>query len=207
MNKPKFIFSVAAFFVVCLFSVTNFSAQTETQQRQAEPSYEVVLHLLTASNISSDKNSVPQSLSNVVKKLKTNYTFSNYRLASTYLGRIANTGNFEFKIVSNEASQDQENYVPIFSEWSLVALRNLPNEKGQNSIQFQSFRFGRRVPVRTATLKDESGKTSDVVNYEQIGLNMQKFSVSENVPTIVGSLSTAKPDELMFLVLTVKPAE
>jgi hypothetical protein len=207
MNKPKFIFSVVAFFVVCLFSATNFSAQTETQQRQAEPSYEVVLHLLTASNISSDKNSVPQSLSNVVKKLKTNYTFSNYRLASTYLGRIANTGNFEFKIVSNEASQDQENYVPIFSEWSLVALRNLPNEKGQNSIQFQSFRFGRRVPVRTATLKDESGKTSDVVNYEQIGLNMQKFSVSENVPTIVGSLSTAKPDELMFLVLTVKPAE
>ena len=198
MNKPKFIFSVVAFFVVCLFSATNFSAQTETQQRQAEPSYEVVLHLLTASNISSDKNSVPQSLSNVVKKLKTNYTFSNYRLASTYLGRIANTGNFEFKIVSNEASQNQENYVPVFSDWSLGTLRKLPNEKGQNSIEFQSFRFGQRVPVKTS---------AGVVNYEQIGLTMVKFSVPENVQTIVGSLSAAKPDELMFLVLTVKPAE
>jgi hypothetical protein len=198
MNKPKFIFSIAAFFFICLLSFSTSFAQTENQPKQAEPSYEVVLHVLAASNIANDKTSVPQSLSNVVKKLKTTYTFSNYKLASTYLGRIANTGNFEFKIVSNEASQNQENYVPIFSEWSLGALRNLPNEKGQNSIQFQSFRFGQRVPVKTS---------AGVVNYEQIGLTMVKFSVPENVPTIVGSLSAAKPDELMFLVLTVKPAE
>lgn len=207
MNKPKISFPIAAFLFLCLFSLTNSFAQTEAPQRQAEPSYEVVLHILTASNAAADKNSVPPALSNVVKNLKNTYAFSNYKLTSTYLGRIANTGNFEFKIVSNEANQNQENYVPVFSEWSLVALRNFLNEKGQNSIQFQSFRFGQRVPIRTASLKDESGKTSNIINYEQIGLTMQKFSVPENVPTTVGSLSTAKPDELMFLVLTVKPVE
>jgi hypothetical protein len=36
---------------------------------------------------------------------------------------------------------------------------------------------------------------------------MQRFGVPENVPTIVGTLSTTKPNELMFLVLTVNPAQ
>ncbi|MDQ3180486.1 MAG: hypothetical protein M3Q33_08200 [Acidobacteriota bacterium] len=207
MTKPKTIFTTAAFFIVCLMSLTNSFAQTETRQRQAEPSYEVVLHILTASNSASDKMSVPPTLSNVVKKLKTIYSFSNYRLDSTYLQRVANTGNIEFKSVTNEANQNQENYIPIFSEWTLGGLQSLPDSKGQNSIQFQNFRFGQRIPIRTSSYKDENGKTNNVVNYEQIGLTMQRFGVPENVPTIVGSLSTTKPDELMFLVLTVKPAQ
>lgn len=198
MTKSKTIFTTAAFFIVCLLSLTNSFAQTETKQRQAEPSYEVVLHILTASNTASEKTSIPQTLSNVVKKLKTIYSFSNYRLDSTYLQRVANTGNIEFKSVSNEANQSQDNYIPIFSEWTLGGLQSLPNSKGQNSIQFQNFRFGQRVPIRTQT---------GVFNYEQIGLTMQRFGVPENVPTIVGSLSTVKPNELMFLVLTVNPAQ
>lgn len=198
MTKPKTIFTTVAFFIICLLSLTNSFAQTETKQRQAEPSYEVVLHILTASNTESEKTSIPQTLSNVVKKLKTIYSFSNYRLDSTYLQRVANTGNIEFKSVSNEANQNQDNYIPIFSEWTLGGLQSLPNSKGQNSIQFQNFRFGQRVPIRTQT---------GIFNYEQIGLTMQRFGVPENVPTIVGSLSTAKPNELMFLVLTVNPAQ
>ncbi len=196
MTKPKTIFTTAAFFIVCLLSLTNSFAQTETKQ-QAEPTYEVVLHILTASNTASDKTSVPPTLSNAVKKLKTIYSFSNYRLDSTYIGRIANTGNFEFKSISNSSSQNQGNSLPIFSEWTLGGLRNLPDANGQNSIQFQNFRFGQRIPI----------SSSGGVNYEQIGLTIQRFGMSENVPTVVGSLSTAKPDELMLLVLTVKPAQ
>ena len=198
MTKPKIIFTTAAFFIVCLLSLTNSFAQTETKQRQAEPSYEVVLHILTASDTASEKTSIPPTLSNVVKKLKTIYSFSNYRLDSTYLQRVANTGNIEFKSISNEANQNQDNYIPIFSEWTLGGLQSLPNSKGQNSIQFQNFRFGQRVPIRTQT---------GIFNYEQIGLTMQRFGVPENVPTIVGTLSTTKPNELMFLVLTVNPAQ
>ncbi len=197
MTKPKTIFTTAAFFIVCLLSLTNSFAQTETKQ-QAEPTYEVVLHILTASNTASDKTSVPPTLSNAVKKLKTIYSFSNYRLDSTYIGRIANTGNFEFKSISNSSSQNQGNSLPIFSEWTLGGLQSLPNSKGQNSIQFQNFRFGQRVPIRTQT---------GIFNYEQIGLTMQRFGVPENVPTIIGTLSTTKPNELMFLVLTVNPAQ
>jgi hypothetical protein len=205
MNKPKIIFSIAALLFVCLLNLTNSFAQTPGKQ-QTEPSYEVVLQVLTASNTTVAKSvTVPQTLSNVVKKLRTNYSFSNYGLTSTYFQRIANRGNLEFKGVSNEPNQDI--YAPIFSEFSLGQLQNLPDANGQNSISIQSFRFGRKVPVKTADYKNETGKSNSVVNYESVGLSMQRLNLSLNTPTIIGNLSTSKSDELMFLVLTVKPVE
>jgi len=205
MNKPKFIFSIAAFLFVCLLSFTTSFAQTPNKQ-QSEPSYEVVLQVLIASNTAADKSvAVPQTLSNVVKKLKTNYPFSNYRLNLTYLQRIADTGNIELRSVSNEPNQDI--YAPVFSEFTLGQLQNLPDAKGQNSISIQNFRFGQRVPIKSASYTTESGKPNSVVNYDQIGLSMRKLNLSENTPTVVGTLSTSKPDELMFVVLTVKPVE
>lgn len=205
MNKPKFFFSIATFFLVCLVSFTTSFAQTPVRQ-QSEPSYEVVLQVLIASNSAVDKSvAAPQTLSNVIKKLKTNYTFSNFRLASTYLQRVANTGDMQFKGVSNEPNQNV--YTPVFSEWTLGRLTSMPDSGGQNSISIQNFRFGQRVPVKTASYKDDSGKSNDVTNYESVGLTMHKLSLPVNVPTAVGNLSTAKPEEMMFLVLTVKPVE
>jgi len=203
MNKPRFLFSITAFFFICLLSFSTSFAQTETKQ-QAEPVYEIVLQTLAASNNQSEKTGVPPSLANVLKKLKTDYSFNNYRLTSTYIQRIANTGGVEFKSVSSEVNQNQDNYAPVFSEWSLGGLRNFPSSKGQNSIQFQNFRFGQRVPIKTANYTGESGKLSSVVNYEQIGLTLNRFGLTENMPTVIGSLSTAN-GEIMFLVLTVKP--
>ena len=202
MNKPKFLFSIIAFFFVCLLSFSTSYAQSETKQLP-EPVYEIVLQTLAGSNNQSEKTGVPpSSLASVLKKIKTDYSFTNYRLISTYIQRIANTGGVEFKSVANEPNQD--NNTPVFSEWALGGLRNFPNSKGQNSIQFQNFRFGQRVPIRTASYKDESGKLSSVVNYEQIGLSLNRFGLTENTPTVIGSLSTAN-GEIMFLVLTVKP--
>ncbi|MEP7039554.1 MAG: hypothetical protein ABI891_14570 [Acidobacteriota bacterium] len=204
MNKTKILFLIT---LVCLFGLTNIFAQTQNQPPQAEPSYEVVLHILNASNNSAGKSSVPQSLSNVVKKLKTIYSYSNYSLDSTYLERIANSGVLDFKGVSKKSDQNQENYASVFTDWTFNSLRRLPNEQGKNSIQFESFRFGQRVPIITSVSTDTNGKTNNIINYEQIGLTMKSLSLPENVPTIIGSLSTSKPDELIFLVLTVKPTE
>jgi hypothetical protein len=205
MNKPKLIFSTATFLFVCLLSFTTSFAQTPTKQ-QSESSYEVVLQVLIASNSAADKSAVvSQTLSNVVKKLKANYTFSNYRVASTYLQRVANTGDMQFKGISNEPNQNV--YAPIFSEWMLGRLTNMPDSNGQNSISIQNFRFGQRVPVKTATFRDDNGKSNDVTNYESVGLTMQKLSLPINTPTTIGNLSTSKSDEMMFLVLTVKPVE
>ncbi|MGI8787416.1 MAG: hypothetical protein ACR2HG_06625 [Pyrinomonadaceae bacterium] len=208
MFKTKIAFSIAAFFAVCLFGLINCLAQNQTAKTQIEPSYEVILQTVVGSNNSNAKTEIPQTLSSLLKNLKAYYSYSNYHLTSTFLQRVASRGTIEFKGVFREAVQNQDANFSVFSEWTLNDLQSLPNAKGQNSIQFQNFRFGQRVPVTTSSNLDvATGKTNSVVNYEQIGLTLQKFSLPENAPTVIGSLSTSKPDEMMFLILTVKPAD
>jgi hypothetical protein len=207
MTKSKIAFSIAAFFSVGLLSLTNCFAQTPSTKNQIETSYEVVLQTLIASNATNNKSDIPQMFVGAVKKLKANYPYSNYRLGATFYQRVANTGAIELRSVSNEIIPDQERSYSIFSEWTLNNLQNLPDAKGQNLIQFQSFRFGQRIPIITSSVKDANGKINSVVNYEQVGVTIQKLSLAENVPTVIASLSTWKPNELMFLVLTIKSAE
>ncbi len=193
MTKLKFAFSIAAF--VLLLSLTDSFAQNPLKT-QAEPSFDVILQTVVASNNPIDKSDIPQTLSGVIKKLRADFPFSNYRLTSTYVQRVANLGNVEFKGVSNETNQNQDKNPATFSDWSLVGLENLLDEKGQATIQIQKFRFGQRVPIIV----------SSTVAYESVGFTT-KFSLTKNVPTVVGSVTTAMPDELMFVILTVKSAE
>ena len=203
MNKPKFIFKLFLFLTV--LSVSNSFAQTNSKPIQAEPCYEVILQLLTASNNVAEKNSVPTALSNVVKKLKTNYNFTEYRLTTTFLQRTSDS--IEYKSLLNDFIQNQDKNMPVFLDWTMRNLQTMPNDQGRSVIQFETFRFGARIPVITGNVKDESGKLSPITNYEQIGITTTRSSLYENEPTVIGSLATAKPDELMFLILTVKPVE
>jgi hypothetical protein len=202
MNKPNFIFKLFLFLLV--LSAANVFSQTDNKQPQADPCYEVILQILVASNNASEKSALPPTLANVVKKLKTNYNFSDYRLAATFLQRTSNS--IEYKSLLNDFNQNTDKSFPVFSEWALRNLRNLPTPNGRNTIQFETFKFGARVPI-VSVIKDENGKNIPGVNYEAIGITTLRFSLTENEPTIVGSLATSKPDELMFLVLTVKAAE
>jgi hypothetical protein len=200
MKKSIYIFKM--FLLMIAVSAANVLAQNESRQPQAAPSYEVILQLLVASNNAAGKANLPPSLANVVKKLKTNYSFADYRLATTFLQRTSDS--VEYKSLLNDFYQSVDKSYPVFSDWSLRNLRNLPAPNGRNVIQFESFRFGARVPLGS---RDESGKSASGVNYESIGISTTRFNLSENEPTVIGSLATSKPDELMFLVLTVKAAE
>lgn len=202
MNKPNFIFKIFLFLLV--LSAGSVFAQSDNKPPQADPCYEVVLQILIASNTASDKSALPPTLANVVKKLKTNYNFSDYRLATTFLQRTSNS--IEYKSLLSDFTGLKDNNAPVFSDWSLRNLRSLPTAAGRSIIQSEGFRFGARIPI-VSTVRDETGKTSSGVNYESIGISTTRFSLSENEPTLVGSLATSKPDELMFLVLTVKAAE
>jgi len=194
MNQPKKTFSYAAFFIICLLGLTASVAQTPPN-KQSEPSFDIVLQTVTASNDAVGKSELPTSLAGIVKKLKTDFPFSAYRLTSTYMQRVNNRGNLESKSVSY-ASEEDKNY-PVFSDWSLNGVEFLLDEKGQETIQVQRFRFGQRVPVFNP---------SSAVNYESVGLTTE-FGLVKNTPTVIGSVTTSKPDELMFLILTVKSAE
>lgn len=204
MNKPKFIFKVAL--ILFAMGATNAFAQTDSKLTTAEPCYEVVLQLLTASNAASDKNAVSPALASVVKRLKTLYAFSDYRLTTTFLQRTAN--NVEYKSLISDFNTNADKNAPVFSDWSLRNLRAIqPDSQGRKTIQLDNFRFGARIPINVQTAKDEDGKSASVLNYESIGINNSRFSLRENEPTIIGSLATSKTDELMFLILTIKAVE
>lgn len=202
MNRLNFIFKL----VLCLAVFTtaaNVSAQTETKPpAAAEPTYEIVLQLLNASNAPS-RNADAPALAALVKRLKTLYAFSDYRVTTTFLQRTSNS--VEYKSVTNDFSQSANQSAPAFSDWSLRSLRLVADAEGRKLIQFDSFRFGARIPITVQNLSD--GKSLPVTSYEPIGISNTRFTVRENEPTVLGSLATSSADELTFLVLTVKPVE
>lgn len=202
MNKPKF----CIFAVIFLFGLTSVFAQTD-EKNQIEPSYEVLLQVIVASNQPGAKSNLPPSLSGIAKKLKNEYTFANYNLAATFLERIAATGGVEHKGILNQLNQSQEKEI-YFTDWGLSGLRTADGSGSKKLVQFQTFRFGARVPIVVQTIKDEKGDaTRNIVNYEAIGVNVNRFNLPESVPTIIGSLATPKTDEFIFLVLTVRPTD
>jgi len=202
MNKPNYIFKI--FLFLFAFSATGAFAQTENKSPTAEPCYEIVLQILTASNRAGDKNSNSPALAGVIKRLKTFYEFSNYRVTTTYLQRTSNS--VEYKSLMDDFSAGAEKYAPNFSDWALRNLRTMPESQGRKTIQFDSFRFNARIPINLQ-VKGEDGKSASVVSYESIGITNSRFSLRESEPTIIGSLAIGKSDELMFLILTVKAAE
>lgn len=193
--------------LISAFGILVTAQSGPSGQAQVEPSYDVELRLLIGSNDGS-RADLPSDMNNVVKQLRNVMPFSNYRLASTFLGRVNNNGHFEYKSLSNIFGKETELRSQSFLEWSLTNLRNLPMSKGGTGFQAQGFRFGARVPVPTgSTVKDETGRAISVVNYEQIGLNLNRIGLAENKPTLIGTLNLPGANDTIFLVMTVKAVE
>ena len=194
---------VASIFLLTALSV---QAQSDASRPKIEPSFEAVLQVIVGSNDTAEGIALPASLRGVSGALKTNYGFSNYRLYNTLIGRIGNNGTLEYKSVSSSVGNLADSDTPTFFEWTLGNLNAAANVKGQAAYQ-ATFRFGARVPVKVSTLKDDSGKTFSSVNYEPVGLTVNRLSLTEGTPTLIGSLSLPKTTGTLFLVLTVHPVE
>lgn len=181
-------------------SSSDSSAVAEPQQ--LEQSFDIQLQLLIGTNdATAPKGDVPANLTNLSRQLRTTMPFSNYRLASTFLGRLVNDGTFEYKSSSNIFGQENDARMLTFLEWSVARLRNLPTAKGGQGFQAQAFRFGAKVPIITAT-----GPASNVA-YEPIGLNLGKIGIVENVPTLIGTLNLPGANGTLFLVMTIKSVD
>ncbi|PYT00432.1 MAG: hypothetical protein DMF63_07645 [Acidobacteria bacterium] len=192
------------FFVFPIFIITfalSVSAQSDPVVQMLEPSYDVALHVVIGSNDGS-RTELPANLSTISKHLKGNFSFSNYRLANTFLGRISNSGTVEYKSVSNILGQETDADSPTFLEWSMGNFRAV-----QNGFQARAFRFGARVPVRTGSVKDAAGLATPVINYESVGVSMNLIGLPANTPTLIGTISLPKTAGTIFLVATVRTPE
>jgi hypothetical protein len=201
MHRSKLFFSIL---LLTIFVLISSSVNAQGDPRPAEPSYDVLLQIVIGGDDKANMP-LPQNLAGIAKQLKANYPYSEYKLLNTYVGRIAINGNLENKSISNVFGQTQQGDTPSFWEWSLMGLRSSPSATGRSDLALNVFRFGARIPVRTGTAKDGSGNTQPIFNYENIGLNSGRLTVTENTPTLIGSLALPNTTGTAFLVLTLRP--
>lgn len=206
MNKlRKFtVFALIALsFCFCTQTLAQENKDAKTQSAD-EPSYEVLLQILATSNVKdgssgSGNNSqqLSPSLGNVVRRLKTTFpTIADYRLISTYLNRVDNRGTIESQGIVQEASGAAATAMtPTLQNWTLMNVKRITGASGQNSIEVGMFNFGTKVPIQLG---------QNVV-YENTGLKVMKLGLLENTPTVIGTLNAPKNNELIVLVLTVRP--
>lgn len=206
MITKKITIKITTFILSTLIATTAIMAQAD-QAKIAEPNFEVLLHVLVASNQTGQGEAVPAGLANVAKQVRNEFGTSSLRLINTNLGRLTNSGSLEYKGVSSAFAPEPEPGSPSFLELRLAGLKLLQNAAGQDVYSFQSFRFGARIPVRLTNFRDESGKSPAVVNYESIGLNLDRVNLRENLPTLIGTLTQPRTEGTLFLVLTVKNAD
>ncbi|MCC7306962.1 MAG: hypothetical protein IT173_05310 [Acidobacteria bacterium] len=202
MNLHNRILPIAAF-ALLLFTSTNSVSAQAAEAKPAEAAYEAVLHVLIAGGQSG--GSVPSSLSAVSKSIRSEFDTSNLRLINTYFGRLSNTGSIDYRGISNAYAAESMPGAPSFLDWRLAGVRSIQDPSGQPAFHVGSFRFGARVPIRMAIYSDE--KNPAPVNYESIGLTVDRVSVRENTPALIGTLNQPRTDGTLFLVLTIRNAD
>ncbi len=196
MNLFRSILPIFAFTFLSLLCISAASGQTVPNTR-LDPNFQAVLHVILGSADADQGAALPKSLSGISSQLRSNFNFTNYKLVNTYLGRIADTGTLEYKSMANIYGQEQESETPSFLDWRLGGFKRVDDTPGRGLFQVQTFRFGARVPIKMQT----------TVNYESLGLSLDKLSISENSPTLIGTLSLPRTTGTVFLVLTVKSLE
>jgi hypothetical protein len=194
--------------VTCVsLMLLTFSAFVQAQQTaQVEPSFDVALQLVVGSN-DGVRGDVPAELTGVTKQIKRSFGLTNYRLATTFIGRISNRGGFEYKSTSNIFGQESTGTTQTFLDWSLRDLRTMPTGNGRTGFQADSFRFGARVPVLTGGSSDPAGKGAPIYNYEPIGIALSRVGLMDGSPTLIGTLNLPGTSGTIFLIMTVRSAD
>jgi hypothetical protein len=210
--------SVAVFTFTLLLTVLTIHniavAQTKGEKDEASPidssraesvNHEVQLYLLVASKDPVGVLPLPASLDKVVKQLKSTLPYSSYKLATSFLNRVEDKGSLEVSGVGSPLTPSTANSTnPTFYNFSFTNIRYDSGVTNQILIHMSNFRFGLRVPIVSAIVPGEGGRAGyPVVNYEQIGIQT-KISIPEGAPTIVGTLTTNRPDEIFILVVSAK---
>jgi hypothetical protein len=201
MNRSKLFFPVFGFLLLVLSFVS--AAQAQAVPQPVESSHDVTLQVIIGSNDGASQP-LPAELNTISRHLKGNFFFTNYRVAETFLGRIGNRGDLEYKSVFNLMDQKADTELQTFFEWSLRGLKNVKDVNDKPVLQADTLRFGGRVPIKFSL--DSTGKSAPMINYEPIGLNLQRLTLPVGTPTLVGSITMTKALGTMFIVITVKPA-
>lgn len=180
-------------------------ATTTAGALREEVNYDVQLDLVVASNNGAEKGGVPESLSGIIKQLRASLPFTNYRLTTTFINRVKDGGSLDSTGVGGSLLATTIGpSTPTFYNFNLYQVKMERDARGQPFIRIPKFRFGLRMPIITGTTLASAGNASTpVINYEAVGISTE-MSIREGTPTLVGTLMTSRPEELMLLLISMK---
>ncbi len=183
-------------FTFLIFLWPSVSAQT-TPNKIDNKNFDITLRIVFGSNAATSKTSLPSELSPVVDQIKKTYNFSSFVPVGTFKARLGNTGAVEYKSIGEIFPRNGEpvSELPSFLEWKLVGLTSQPD----NSINFQAFRLGARIPLKTGV--------AGAYQYESVGLDFNRFGIEPMKWMQVGTISSPDADGTAFILLYVKPSE
>lgn len=165
------------------------------QSQVADRNFEAVLYVVVGSDEAAGRGDLPKAISNITRQIREDFSFGNYRLMNTYVGRLANTGSLDYKSISSSQNSTELDS-PSFLDWQLTEV------KADSAVDIRSFRFGARVPI-TVGRAAEGGKP--ITSYETVGLTLNKLSIAQNTPTLVGTISLPRTAGTVFLIMSVRP--
>lgn len=164
---------------------------------------DVEIYLLAASDAAAEGGRLPSQLEPVVKQLRATLPFGSYRLSGTMVNRTKNGGRLIVTGVGAATLSKITAPAPLFSEYSIGAVKLENDAAGQTIVELSNFKFGARVPIQTSTTAGTGGTSSSVIQYENTGITTE-FSMREGEPVVVGTLNVGQTGEVFILIVSAK---
>ena len=196
----RMLFCVCALLYVSVIAVIAQDNQSKNDNNTNRPNYEISLQLLVSTQ-NGERDELPNTLAPIEKKLKNGLGNNNYRLAMNLLNRVSEKGVLEISGVSPFSQNLPDDKSFNFYELTLSGIKS----NGAGEMQFDHLQFKLRLPLITYVAQD--GKSIPITNYQNLGISARPLGVVFNEPTIIGTMTTSRPNELIVLVLTVKPED
>src|ERR1044072_286686 len=195
-------FLTALLLVLCAATYLNVHAQDPAD----DANLDTQLYLIVGTTQDVDEAKLPASLDPVVKQLRANLPFKNYRLAATLLNRVKNEGRLDLSWIGGPLAGPTaaaSSLTPSFSQFKVRQVKLVRNSENQQVVQMLGFNFGARVPIQTPGAIAANGAVGPTVAYEQTG-GATDISMRESEPVIVGTLNIGPSGDAIILVVSAK---
>lgn len=173
------------------------------QAEESSPeSFEAILYILVDAAGERKGSKLPGSFDPVIRDIRGNFGVQDLLIADSLLGRLSTSGSLDVKAISNAFGTPKTQDHSSFVDWRLTNLRRLQSGGSGAAYSFQSFSFVSRIPFALANAGNDVSRQP--INYETLNLTLNRLSVQDDKPSLIGVLSQPKPGGNVYLVLKVR---
>lgn len=193
--------TILLFLASIIISITFVNSFAQEKETISNKTYKIYTYTIVGSNTSGNQK-LPNNLPKAFEGIKNNFPYSNYQLLSTQFQLIKEKGSIEYKSILKDFENNGNSASPIFAEWTYRGFAE--NEMyGKDRGSFSSFRFGLRIPIKTSSVNIE-GKTTNIINYEALGLSATNIDFAVGEPTLFASFPIESIDKTLFFVVYIE---